>query len=96
MHCAVLFRMSNILHSIARFPYDERLSGFQWLEQAEREDHGRFTDRISLAAGLPGDHQFLLRHARCRPGRDVTDIQDLLYFRERPGAGSWYGPPGID
>jgi hypothetical protein len=31
------FGMSKILHSVAWFPYDERLSGCQWLEQAERE-----------------------------------------------------------
>jgi len=37
MNGELRFGMSNILHSVAWFPYDERLSDCQWLEQAERE-----------------------------------------------------------
>ena len=37
MNGELRFGLSNILHSVAWFPYDERLSGCQWLEQVERE-----------------------------------------------------------
>ena len=49
--------LANRLHPVARFLYDEGSNGFQWLEQAGREDYGRLANKMSLAASLPGDCQ---------------------------------------